>query len=118
MIKVEKDLLFYKSIMMNIGNYEFSEPYLLEENNLLNIACIYAVLYKTIGGFQLVYIGESGQVANRLSNHERYSCWRTHSSGNLYVAIFITPSIRYSEDQRRTLERELIDRYDPVCNRQ
>ena len=103
---------------MNIGNYEFSEPYLLDENNLLNVACVYAILYKTSDGYYLVYIGESGQVANRLSNHERYSCWRAHSSSSLYVAIFVTPSNRYSEDQRRALERGLIDMYDPICNRQ
>jgi len=104
--------------MIKIGKYEFDGPWLLEEADLLDRACVYVILCKSGEGYTIVYIGETGQVGTRLSTHNRRDCWRRNCSTSLYVAVYWTPSNQYSSEERREIERELIEKYDPPCNRQ
>jgi len=104
--------------MITIGKYKFDGPWQLEKVDLLDRACVYAVLCKEREEYGIVYIGETGEIGTRLSGHERSGCWKRNCGNSLYVAIYWTPSDQYSPEKRREIEKELIDRYDPSCNRQ
>jgi predicted GIY-YIG superfamily endonuclease len=105
--------------MIQIGNYNFDGPWSLSRTDLIDRAAVYVILCsRSDGKYDVVYVGETGQVGTRLSNHERATCWNRNCSGSLYVAIFWTPSDRYSADDRRAIEKKLRDQYNPPCNRQ
>jgi len=105
--------------MIRIGKYEFDGPWKLENVDLLDRACVYAILCKRMDNkYDVIYIGESGQVGTRLSTHHRRNCWENKCQSLLYVATYWTPSDRYSSEDRRRIEGELRDKYDPPCNRQ
>lgn len=104
---------------MTIGNYDFKGPFLLEEFSYLDKACVYAILCENINGeFNILYIGQSGEIMTRIDNHNKKYCWENNCLyGNLYIAIFETPSSRYTKDDRLAIESELINLYEPICNK-
>lgn len=104
--------------MINIGGYSFEGPYILREKDFIDRAAVYAILCKDLSGnsYRLVYIGETEELETRLSGHNKKNCWENNCGSTLYVAIFYTPSDKYSREDRKKIEQELIDRYSPVCN--
>lgn len=91
----------------------------LNNINLLNRACVYTIwtLTSTPDRYNILYIGQTGQAQTRLDqNHHKYQCWQTHNVNGLYVAFLPTPSVQYTESQRRQIETTLIQKYNPVCN--
>lgn len=105
--------------MITIGKYGFEGPWLLSGTDFINHAAVYVILCRhSDANYEAVYIGETGQLGTRLSNHERAACWKRSCNGSLYVAVLSTPSDRYTADNRRAIEKELRDKYDPPCNRQ
>lgn len=105
--------------MIQIGKYNFDGPWSLSSTNLIDRAAVYAILCSRADGkYDVVYVGETGQAGTRLSNHERATCWSRNCGSSLYVAVFWTPSDRYTTDDRRNIEKELRDQYNPPCNRQ
>ena len=104
--------------MIQIGNYSFDGPQSLSDD-LIDRAAIYVILCSRLDNrYDVIYIGETGQAGTRLSNHERVICWNRNCTNSLYVAVFWTPSDQYSVDDRRVIEKELRDQYNPSCNRQ
>lgn len=108
------------STTITIGKYSFDGPYSLDSKDFIDRAAIYAILClnTSTNKYTVVYIGESGEVGTRLSNHNKKYCWRNHCATSLHVAIFYTPTNRYSMEDRLRIESELIDQYDPDCNKQ
>jgi hypothetical protein len=105
--------------MIKIGKYKFDGPWPLREVDFLDRACVYVILCKKLDGkYRIIYAGETGQVGTRLSNHEKYACWDRNCYSELHVAIFLTPSEEYTPEDRREIEKEIRDQYDPACNRQ
>lgn len=60
------------------------------------------------------YIGQTGNVQERLQGHERAACWKS-LGGDRY---FFRPMRGVEETERRRVEGTLIQKYDPPCNRQ
>jgi len=105
--------------MITIGKYQFEGPWRIDDVDLLDRACVYAILCeKTNNRYDVIYIGESGQIGTRLSTHHRKDCWENKCQSSLYVAVYWTPSDRYSSEDRRKIEGELRDEYKPSCNYQ
>lgn len=91
----------------------------LGQYSYLNRAAIY-IIWTNLNQpnrYQILYIGQSGQTGTRLdATHHKYQCWVNHSNGNLYVAFWWMPSNQFSEQQRKTSEQNLIQKYNPICN--
>jgi predicted GIY-YIG superfamily endonuclease len=102
---------------IQIGGYLFNGPYLLSNFDEIDKAAVYAILCKLNETYYVIYIGQSGELGTRLQSHNKKECWEKHCKGTLYVAIFNTPSTTYSAEQRRLIERELINEHNPVCNK-
>jgi len=104
--------------MIWIGKYQFEGPWRIEDVDFLDRACVYAILCKSGDGYTPIYIGETGRIGTRLSTHHRRDCWKRKCRTSLYIALYWTPSDQYSPEERKEIERELIEKYDPPCNRQ
>ncbi len=66
------------------------------------------------GGFShtRIYVGQTGNLANRPLNHHRKSCF--DREGANCVCVFTEDD----EDIRRGIERDLINNFDLPCNRE
>jgi hypothetical protein len=62
------------------------------------------------GTHKLLYIGESGELGTRISNHEKLPCVNQHGGNCICVHG------DNSQDSRRNKESDLISHYDPPCN--
>lgn len=66
----------------------------------------------TGGRHTLVYIGETGNLSTRFDNHHRATCFRREQASHICVHV------DNDERSRRSKEADLIEYYDPVCNRE
>lgn len=96
---------------IKIGNYNFEGPF-TDTASLKNQSGVYAVLCNSgQGGNQsVVDIGESGEVRDRVENHDREDCWRRNCSGTLAFAAYYCDA-----GSRVRIESELRKRYNPPC---
>ncbi len=96
---------------IQIGNYNFDGPF-TTTGHLLNRSGVYAILSKnrTANAWSVVDIGESGDVRERIENHDRKDCWSRQNQGELAVA-----AVYVNEAQRTAIERELRVRFNPPC---
>ena len=66
---------------------------------------------------ELLYIGESENIIERLHNHEHYEDWQEHlSSGD--ELLFSYAVVEGSARKRQRIEAALIFQHKPVCNTQ
>jgi hypothetical protein len=58
-------------------------------------------------------VGESAKVGQRISTHERRTCWRENAVGAVGIHVVWTPGKKKAG--RRAVERQLRDEFDPDC---
>lgn len=97
---------------MQIQGYEFEKPYFLNGTNFNNVAAAY-VIYTVLNGRTVwLDVGETDELGNRLSSHERRDCWVNNArGGELYVGV----KQESSEFQRRNVEADLRNKLLPLC---
>ena len=64
-------------------------------------------------GWIAIYIGETDNLAERLPNHEKWDCARRHGVTHLHAHENTGGAAA-----RRAEEADLIENYDPPCNKQ
>ena len=100
--------------MIPIEGYDFEGPF--DSCNLVNdVAGVYVILCLTGRDYTVMDIGESTKLYTRLSSHDRDGCWRSHCSGELFVAVLYTQG--RSDLERRKIEEELRDQFTPPCGK-
>jgi len=98
----------------------FSEPSPFSSAITIPSQGIYAILVRDEGftprPFHVIYFGESDKLARRVNaQHESYADWMRQARGaGLYVAFYNTAGTLAR--QRKELERQLIQEYNPPCN--
>jgi hypothetical protein len=98
---------------VSVGRYRFEGPF-TDTRYLRNEQGVYTVLcYPLVGQPTVVDVGESEDVRSRIENHDRQGCWRRNCSATLGVAVLYTPGSR--ADQRRAVEHELRQQFQPAC---
>jgi hypothetical protein len=60
-----------------------------------------------------IYIGETDNLRNRISNHEKMPCIKRH--GDIHIHVHNSSS---DEELRRVEESDLIANWDPPCNKE
>ena len=101
----------YLTMPITLGQYNFDGPF-TSTGQVMNRSGVYAVLTRSNGAasYNVVDIGESGDVRSRLDTHDRSACWTRNNVGQLSVAIL------YCDERTRMLaETALRARYSPVC---
>jgi len=96
---------------IRIGSYHAEGPF-GNVNGLSARSGVYVILGRTSAQsqWQVVDIGESGDVQTRVSNHDRASDWQRQGYLELAVAAI------YADERNRTLiERQLRVQFNPPC---
>ena len=98
---------------LNISGYNFDGPY-SSTSILKNSSGVYVILKPiTPNNYDIVDVGESGKVKERLENHDRASCWQHNVNGQmLHYAVYYT-----SETPRYAIEQQIRRQYDPPCGK-
>lgn len=93
---------------MLIAGYEFSDPKSLDGTNWNEVPAVYVVLDEENAK---VDVGETGNLKDRLANHERRSCWERSCDGEILVAA----KVEEDEVTRQKIESEIRETYDLPC---
>lgn len=96
---------------INIGNYHAEGPF-GNDNNLQARSGVYVILGRraVTANWSVVDVGESENVRERVSNHDRAPCWRGQGHAELNVA-----AIYADEKNRMIIERQLRAQFKPPC---
>jgi hypothetical protein len=108
--------------MIYFGNYQFSEPVVINEWETDEKAGIYVILVQDSGAksqsYKAIYFGESENLSDSsfLGSHRSYDRWirESESEGNLYIATFAMPDSAL--ELRQGIVAFLVKYYHPVCN--
>ena len=105
-----------KIISLNFEGYwrEINKSFIPEKSGVYCVyACAYNASEKTVSLRKILYIGESENVRNRISNHDRLSDWKKL----LYSGETLCYSFAFvSATDRLRAEAALIYRHKPPCN--
>lgn len=96
---------------INIGNYHAEGPF-GNDNYLQPRSGVYVILGRrhVSANWNVVDVGESENIRERVSNHDRAPCWRGQGHTELGVAAI------YADAQsRKVIERQLRAQYSPPC---
>jgi len=98
---------------IKIGNYNFDGPY-ADTSKLKNQSGVYVILGRSgsAHNWNVVDVGESATVRDRVQNHDRAPCWKRQGNSELQVAANYC-----NEQQRMRLEQDLRERFDPPCGK-
>jgi predicted GIY-YIG superfamily endonuclease len=92
---------------MNICGYIFSGPYNPDDRFSVSISAVY-VIYD---GNKVLDIGQTDDLNDRLSNHERKDCWERNKTGR--IDLYFLPE---SDQQKRLfIEKYIRTVLNPVC---
>lgn len=96
---------------IQIGNYHAEGPF-GNESDLFARSGVYVILGRSSQAaiWNVVDIGESANIRDRVSNHDRAPCWRGQGHAQLAAA-----AIYADERNRMLIERELRGTYNPPC---
>ena len=96
---------------ITIGSYHADGPF-GNENYLQARSGVYVILGRssTASTWNVVDVGESQNIRERVSNHDRAPCWRGQGHAELSVAAI------YADAHNRVLiERQLRAQFNPPC---
>lgn len=74
---------------------------------------VYVIWCRVGDDWSVLDVGESDNVRERVSYHERADCWMEHCTGTVYYSATYTPDL--DEDERRAIEQEIRDSENPPC---
>ena len=94
---------------ITISNYTFEGPF-TSTASLRAQSGVYVILCQLPDSLTVIDVGESGNVKDRVSNHDRQNCWSRNCSGTLQVAAYYC-----NEAERMQLESTLRQTYKPPC---
>lgn len=108
----------------NLGMYDgkitldFDGYHSIDDNQKPEEAGIYCIYRADSKGkpLELLYIGESGDIKERFSNHEHYEDWREKLRKDEKL-VFSYATVK-GECARKRAEAALIFMFKPVCNTQ
>lgn len=91
------------------GNYSFDGPH-TSTANLLQQSGVYLISTIVNGYHKVLDVGESHNIQNRVSNHDRNSQWNAHMADRLYVSAL------YCDEQARMLVEGAVRQFhSPPC---
>ena len=70
---------------------------------------------------KLLYIGESGDIRDRVTGHNKWPCWRRErqrQSDSIVFTYVLLPTAEVNESWRKAVENCLIATHRPPCNDQ
>lgn len=105
------------------GNYEFTGPSMYTRGIEAGFGGVYAIMviarYKnTKPRYRIIYFGQTHDFSERLTkNHHAYDCFKKESkkyNSEIFRGLYFMEDS--TEDQRKEVESELIQEFEPICN--
>lgn len=93
----------------NFGGYQFLGPH-LNRDTLPKQSGVYVITYFINDFHEVIDVGESHDISNRIQNHDRMDQWAKLTGNSFYVW-----TMNADESQRMLAERHLRLIYDPAC---
>ena len=98
---------------INISGYSFSGPF-SSTSSLEDKSGVYAILTHTSGeNYNILDVGESSTVKERVENHDRKSCWQRNAVNGIQYAVHYTPGVHQSG--RMKIEQRIRNQYNLLC---
>ncbi|WP_298936874.1 hypothetical protein [uncultured Ruegeria sp.] len=96
---------------IQVGNYHADGPF-GNADDLQARSGVYVILGRGNGvtTWNVVDVGESANIRERVANHDRAPCWRGQSHAELTVA-----GIYADQHNRMLIEKELRGTFNPPC---
>lgn len=95
---------------IQIGSYNFDGPF-ESTNSLRSESGVYAILGSNFPGkYDVLDIGESATLRDRVASHDRRDQWRQCGYRALFVAVYYANALT-----RMLMERELRNTFQPRC---
>ena len=92
--------------------YKFDGPF-SSPDSLQPIGGVYVILCRDEDSWTVLDVGESDNVKERVSNHERSDCWEENCADSIYYAAHYMPLS--DEGERRQVEQEIRRLTNPPC---
>ncbi len=96
-------------VHINNSHYSFDGPH-LSTDNLLKRSGVYVISTVRDGFHKILDVGESGDVHDRISNHDRKHQWQQHAADALYVSALYCNNV-----ERMTIESQVRQFHNPPC---
>ena len=92
-----------------IGDVQFENPVPYTHWDPPKARGLYAILAHSITKWDVLYIGQSGDIEERFKDHNKEGCWikEAKTISDLFVVIHLMPNS--TEEERMALEKELTD---------
>lgn len=93
--------------------YEY-EAYEVGEHSWLEVPgnYIFARINAASGRWSALYIGETSNLKDRITNHDKWDCARSHGVTHIHAH-----TTGLSQQKRQSEEQDLIALHTPPCNR-
>src|SRR5215471_2982523 len=78
------------AMAITLSGFPFEGPF-YEASRLPSVAGIYVPLDHRATGYYVLDVGETGDLRERVSSHDRAQSWTRNSTGNLGVWIYLMP---------------------------
>lgn len=103
----------YDIMAFELWGYQFDGAF-TSPDSLESLPGVYVIWCRSQQGtWQVLDVGESANVRDRVKNHERSSYWFANCQGQIYFSA--TYTLNMGKDKRLQIEKELRDRERPVC---
>ena len=85
-------------------------------NNLQARSGVYVIWCKNRENWTVLDVGESSDVKNRVSTHDRADCWTRNCLGTINYSATYTPNLQ--QEGRIEIERKIRLQTNPPCGEQ
>ena len=105
-----------QNVPVTIEGLEFKCTH-IDDADFGNIAAIYVILcVSSDSKTRVLDVGETGELGDRIRNHDRKDCWETHcENNNIWICVYPMPSAQFSKQDRLDVEAGIRRKYDPPC---
>jgi len=100
---------------LSIEGYSFEGSF-TNTYSLKNVGGVYVILTKNSNNeYNVVDVGESSNVRDRIENHDRSGCWQRNKKNGIFYFVHYTSGL--TEADRRVIETKIRVKYDPPCGK-
>lgn len=96
---------------VNIEGYSFSGPHSIDAT-FKPLAGVYIIYTADYTSKKWLDVGETDNLANRISSHERRLCWKRNAEDLKINLAFLQIN---NEQRRLTVEAKLRKKLNPIC---
>ncbi len=106
------------SLSIQILQYEFLGPILLDEWGPPMEKLVFLILSRVKDNFNIVYVGDCEKTDDKsfFVQHSEFKCWIKQSGSEKSLYLAILPLFESNDNYRKNVLNKIITHYKPPCN--